>query len=203
MVRAFGRAFAQRLDSEPVVTPSVAPIQGGFLVSEIIDDLLWELECTQENNARLERRRRRRHRLLLGAVRPRPRGGAARTRTPQAEGVDALERNASKTVDFRRNLPKLLVIEVHVNGSPVRALVDTGSMADFVSTTLVDQLKLSTSVLAKPLPLQQDIDGPRRFDVVNLDNYDMILGTPWIYQHRVMVGLNHIFCGRRARGRPP
>ncbi|KAI0069499.1 hypothetical protein K474DRAFT_1568116, partial [Panus rudis PR-1116 ss-1] len=82
-----------------------------------------------------------------------------------------------------------------VNDHPVRALVDSGSMADFVSTTLVDQLKLKTDVLAKPLPLQlavhgsrlkvnhsvtvnfryQDISGQRRFDVANLDNYDMIL----------------------------
>ncbi|TCD60681.1 hypothetical protein EIP91_009663, partial [Steccherinum ochraceum] len=79
-------------------------------------------------------------------------------------------------------------------------------MADFVSTTIVDQLKLKTEVLQKPIPVQMavrgsrskinwsvraqlklyDIDSPRQFDVANLDNYDMILGTPFIYQHQIL-----------------
>ncbi|PIL26935.1 hypothetical protein GSI_10073 [Ganoderma sinense ZZ0214-1] len=83
-------------------------------------------------------------------------------------------------------------------------------MADFMSTTLVDQLGLKTEVLAKPLSLQlavhgsrskinhsvtvefayQEIKCPRRFDVANLDNYDLILGTPFLFQHQVAIGLN-------------
>ncbi|KAJ8594346.1 hypothetical protein M405DRAFT_703551, partial [Rhizopogon salebrosus TDB-379] len=107
-------------------------------------------------------------------------------------------------------VPVSIVVDVQVNGQTLRALLDTGSMADFISTTAVDQLKLKPEVLAKPVPLQlavhgsrskinccvtvdfryQDVKGPRRFDVANLDNYDMILGTPFIYQHRVMIGMN-------------
>ncbi|KAI0038291.1 hypothetical protein FA95DRAFT_1458214, partial [Auriscalpium vulgare] len=122
----------------------------------------------------------------------------------------AIERNASRTKDLRRTLPRPIVLTVRVDGKPVRALLDTGSMADFVSTTLVDQLKLRTEVLAKPLPVQlavhgsrskinrsatvqfeyQEISCSRRFDVVNLDNYDMILGTPFIFQHKLMIGMN-------------
>jgi len=34
------------------------------------------------------------------------------------------------------------------------------------------------------------MDYKRYFDVINLQNYDMILGTPFLYQHQVLVGLN-------------
>ena len=89
-------------------------------------------------------------------------------------------------------------------------LIDTGSLADFVSLNLVEQLKLKKIVLEKPLTIQlavqgsrskvnfgvkarfqyQEADYERYFDVINLQNYDLILGTPFLYQHRVMVGLN-------------
>jgi len=36
----------------------------------------------------------------------------------------------------------------------------------------------------------QNIDCQRYFDIANISNYDMILGTLWIYQHSVCVGLN-------------
>ena len=36
----------------------------------------------------------------------------------------------------------------------------------------------------------QNIKDLRRFDVANLNDYDLILGTPWIYQHQVCIGLN-------------
>ena len=94
-----------------------------------------------------------------------------------------------KPKDFTRVVPVPVVIRAFVNGHEVRALLDTGSMADFLSTTIVDQLKVETDVLAKPLPVQlavhgsrssinhcatvdlayQDIRCKQRFDVVNLD----------------------------------
>ena len=36
----------------------------------------------------------------------------------------------------------------------------------------------------------QGMDYTHYFDVINLQSYDMILGTPFLYQHQVMVGLN-------------
>ncbi|KAF9535924.1 hypothetical protein CPC08DRAFT_609171, partial [Agrocybe pediades] len=36
----------------------------------------------------------------------------------------------------------------------------------------------------------QNIDCERYFDIANVSNYDLIVGTPWIYQHSVCVGLN-------------
>ena len=97
-----------------------------------------------------------------------------------------------------------------VNNVPVRALVDSGSLGDFMSATVADQLNLKRTVFDKALGLQlavqgsrskinsfvevnysyQNIKDSRRFDVVNLNDYDVILGTPWLYQHQVCIGLN-------------
>ena len=83
-------------------------------------------------------------------------------------------------------------------------------MADFISTTVVDQLQLPKETYQKPLAVQlvvhgsrskincgttvrfqyQTIECDRRFDIVNLDNYDAILGTPFMYQHQVTIGFN-------------
>ncbi|KIN96997.1 hypothetical protein M404DRAFT_32735 [Pisolithus tinctorius Marx 270] len=121
-----------------------------------------------------------------------------------------LQRNASITKDFTRKIPKPLVVVVHINGHPVRALIDTGSLADFMSVTLAEQLQVKRVPLEKPLTIQlavqgsrskvnfsakvrfqyQNIDCERHFDVMNLQNYDLILGTPFLYQHKVMVGLH-------------
>jgi hypothetical protein len=36
----------------------------------------------------------------------------------------------------------------------------------------------------------QQINGKHYFDVANLLNYDLILGMPWLFQHRITMGLN-------------
>jgi len=131
-------------------------------------------------------------------------------RPTQSSRFSAIQRNAAVTHDFKRTIPKLIVVVVHVNGQPARALIDMGSLADFVSLTLVEQLRLERVMLEKPLTIQLAVQGSRSkvnfgvrvrfqyqgtdykryFDVINLQNYDMILGTPFLYQHRVLVGLN-------------
>ena len=88
--------------------------------------------------------------------------------------------------------------------------MDSGSLGDFLSSTVVDQLKIKRTNFDKPLGLQlavqgsrskinsfvnvdysyQNIKNSRQFDVANLNDYDVILGTPWIYQHQVCIGLN-------------
>ncbi|KAG8734303.1 hypothetical protein FRC10_011771 [Ceratobasidium sp. 414] len=118
-----------------------------------------------------------------------------------------VERNASRPKDITRKLPKPLVVEASIDGQKVRALIDTGSLGDFISTTVVDQLKLKRETLAKPIGLQMAVTGSRstinhsvtarlayqgidenhRFDVINIDNYDLILGTPFLYQYEVIV----------------
>ena len=34
------------------------------------------------------------------------------------------------------------------------------------------------------------IDCDRHFDIVNLNNYNAILGTPFLYQYQVVIGFN-------------
>ncbi|KIL57129.1 hypothetical protein M378DRAFT_39904, partial [Amanita muscaria Koide BX008] len=121
-----------------------------------------------------------------------------------------VERSAMRVLDFKRIIPKPIVIEVMINGRPARGLLDCGSEADFISTTIVDQLKLRRDVLAKQLNIRlavhgsrsktnasatvnfqyQGINEERRFDVSNLDNNDVILGTPFWYQHQILGGFN-------------
>ena len=73
-----------------------------------------------------------------------------------------MQRNAARTKDTaERLLPKPIVIHVMVDGHPVRALVDSGSLGDFVSATVVDQMKLKCTVLDKPLGLQLAVQGSR------------------------------------------
>jgi hypothetical protein len=150
-----------------------------------------------------------------GKIEPGLYAGAIKTRGPKSRRAsspttDSVERTAMKVHDFKRVVPKPIVVTVFMNGHPVRALMDCGSEADFLSTSVIDQLRIPRSVLAKPLNIRlavhgscsktnadvtvqfkyQDIDESRKFDVANLDAYDVILGTPFLFQHSVMVGFN-------------
>jgi len=73
--------------------------------------------------------------------------------TPSSSGYSALERNAAVTKDVTRTIPKPIVVVVHANEQPARALVDTGSLADFMSLNLAEQLKAKRIWLEKPLPI--------------------------------------------------
>ena len=54
-----------------------------------------------------------------------------------------VQRNAARVKGTDdRLLPKPVVIQMKINDSPVRALIDSGSLGDFISSTVVDQLKL-------------------------------------------------------------
>jgi hypothetical protein len=121
-----------------------------------------------------------------------------------------LQRNAAQVKGNHRVLPKPLVVKVMVNDHPARALLDSGSLGDFISTTLADQLNVKRQPLDVPLSLQlavqgsrskvnsvavvnikyQGIDEERTLDVININSYDIILGTPWMYQHQVCIGFN-------------
>ncbi|KIK38203.1 hypothetical protein CY34DRAFT_91401, partial [Suillus luteus UH-Slu-Lm8-n1] len=133
--------------------------------------------------------------------------GGTRTDLPDAR---TLHRNSARPRTPTRILPRALVVVVMINDRPCRALLDSGSLTDFLSTTVVDQLKLKYDLLDKPIPLQlavsgsrsvvkasatadlkyQDISGPRQFDIANLDSYDVILGMPFLFQHQVLLGFN-------------
>ncbi|KIJ14196.1 hypothetical protein PAXINDRAFT_163398 [Paxillus involutus ATCC 200175] len=122
----------------------------------------------------------------------------------------ALQCNSSVPKDFKHVILKPVVIVVNINKRPARALVDTGSLSDFMSSTLAEQLHLPCIELSKPLSVQLAIQGSRSkvhfstkvlfeyqwikteqyFNIINLQNNDLILGTPFLFQHQVMVGFN-------------
>ncbi|KAF8233799.1 hypothetical protein L208DRAFT_1395228 [Tricholoma matsutake] len=102
--------------------------------------------------------------------------------------LPGLECNASVTKDAARMVPKPVVVVAKINGHSVRTLIDSGSLGDFLSTTLTDQLKIN---LGTHIEFQyQGISEQHYFDIMNISNYDLILGCPWIYQHKVTLGLN-------------
>ncbi|PSR74038.1 hypothetical protein PHLCEN_2v10177, partial [Hermanssonia centrifuga] len=126
--------------------------------------------------------------------------------------LPAIQRNAATVRDFKRLIPESVIVVVQINGQPARALLDSGSMADFISTKLVHQLNIQAFELQKQLPVHlavqgsrakissgckaelayQTINSARYFDVANLLNYDLVLGTLFLFQHRVSLGFNPI-----------
>lgn len=114
--------------------------------------------------------------------------------------IAALEQSASRARDFNCLVPLPIVVMTKVVGLPCQALMDSGSLGDFISTTLVDQLELATFELEKPITLHMACQGSRSkinlgciaeieyqgirekryFDVVNLFNswYSVFISTP-------------------------
>ncbi|TFY69891.1 hypothetical protein EVG20_g2958 [Dentipellis fragilis] len=68
---------------------------------------------------------------VLSAV-ARPHNG--RKAAQPAADSSMLERTSARVKDFDRRVPQPLVVSVLVNGEPTRALLDSGSMADFMSS---------------------------------------------------------------------
>ncbi|QRV79630.1 Transposon Ty3-I Gag-Pol polyprotein [Ceratobasidium sp. AG-Ba] len=131
-------------------------------------------------------------------------------RTKKSKGNWEIERNSAIPKDLERRTSAALVVEMFVNGKSCRVLLDSGSLGDFISTTIVDQLKIKAEVLAKPMGLSmavtgsrsqvkhsvvvnikyQGIDNTYRLDVANLDRYDLILGTPFLHTHSIALAFN-------------
>lgn len=70
-------------------------------------------------------------------------------------------RRRLRRVPSERLVAKPLVVVVTVNGHPVRALVDSGSLGDLISTAVADQLALQREELAEPITLQLAVQGSR------------------------------------------
>jgi protein associated with RNAse G/E len=73
----------------------------------------------------------------------------------------AVQRNAASVKDKTRVLPKPVTLTVKIDGHPARALIDSGSLGDFMSTNLADQLKVKREELDAPLGLQLAVQGSR------------------------------------------
>jgi hypothetical protein len=121
----------------------------------------------------------------------------------------SIQRNSVARRNPTQVIQKLIVIVVKINGHPARELVDSGSLEDFMSSALAEQLHVEKDEFAAPVMVQLAVQGfhlklnynakvqfeyqlineKRNFDVINLSNYDLILGTPSLYQHQVSIGL--------------
>lgn len=113
----------------------------------------------------------------------------------------ALQRNATTTKDFKWMIPKPVVVVVEINSHLARALIDSRFLANFMSANLAKQLDVPRIELARPLTVQlavpgsrlkvnygtrvllhyQEVNCKRYFDIINLQNYDLILGTPFLF----------------------
>ncbi|CDO74639.1 hypothetical protein BN946_scf184822.g2 [Trametes cinnabarina] len=147
--------------------------------------------------------------IELNAVSPRTKR-AERPPLEQPDPIAALQRNAASARDIKRLIPEPVVVVVNVNDRPARALLDSGSLSDFMSAKMAHQLGVKVFELENPLPVHLAVQGSRAkinfgcravleyqnirddhyFDVVNLLNYDLILGTPFLYQHKVSFSFN-------------
>ena len=112
----------------------------------------------------------------------------------------------------KRDFKRLGVIEgfVRINGHKAHVLLDGGSTIDMISANFAKVHQLNVFQLKKPIKLQMatsgsrsviqygaradlrlgDLNQGRYFDVVNLDRYHAILGTPFLKEHEVM--LNYV-----------
>ncbi|THG93309.1 hypothetical protein EW026_g7893 [Hermanssonia centrifuga] len=81
------------------------------------------------------------------------------SKTGTHQPIAAIQRNAASVKDFKRLIPDSIVVIVNINGQPARALIDSGSMADFLSTKIAHQLKLDIFELQKQLPVHWQYKG--------------------------------------------
>jgi hypothetical protein len=99
---------------------------------------------------------------------------------------------------------------MRINGHKAHVLLDGGSTLDMISANFAAIHKLEMFQLKKPLKLQMATSGSRSvinyrakaelhigalkeqryFDVVNLDHYHIILGTPFLKHHGVLLNYN-------------
>ena len=76
----------------------------------------------------------------------------------------AVQRNAASVKDKicvlpKPVTPKPVTLTVNIDGHPAQALVNSGSLEDFMSTNLTDQLNVKQEELKVPLGLQLAVQG--------------------------------------------
>jgi hypothetical protein len=69
---------------------------------------------------------------------------AASVKNPKTPmpNVNNVERNSARVKDLNHTILKPLIVVIQINGQPAHALIDSGSLADFMSTNLAEQLKV-------------------------------------------------------------
>ncbi|MCO5555443.1 hypothetical protein L7F22_008988 [Adiantum nelumboides] len=122
--------------------------------------------------------------------------------------VAALMLNANTNVSVPVNLSnQVLNLLGFVGKHPLNVLVDSGCSTNFVSTTLVNKLRLPTQQSVEAFQLEladgsylqcnktvqqlefqiQNYQDQLGFSVMPLSHYDMILGQSWLYQYEPII----------------
>jgi hypothetical protein len=116
----------------------------------------------------------------------------------------SLQYNAACAKTQNHKILKSVIIMVNINGHECRALFDSGSLRDFMSTILAEQLKVKKVALELQITVQLAAQGSktkvnysttvdllyanihceRTFDIMNINEYNLIFGTPFIWQHK-------------------
>ena len=143
---------------------------------------------------------------------------AAKASKPGVSAPKAVESNwarykvgAGKRPSREPRLQQCIKILVPVNGLKARVLLDGGSNTNMVSPEFATVAKIPAVELQEQMTLQLAVMGSRSkinygawadvdlgpitsstyFDIANIDGYDMILGTPFMWEH----GVSPIFKG--------
>ncbi|PBK96036.1 hypothetical protein ARMGADRAFT_924651 [Armillaria gallica] len=119
---------------------------------------------------------------------------------------------------------RCLVTSLDVNGLEAVMLWDSGSTATAMSPAFADISKAIVSRLRNPVVLQlgtvgsrakinfgtfsninsEGFAGPEYFDVVNIDRYDIIVGTPFMHRNKVILDFDKkciVVNGKRMEGK--
>ena len=104
-----------------------------------------------------------------------------------------------------KSMQQCVEMTISINGVNARELLDTRSTTDMISPSFVGVTRLSTIELEMPMALQLAVSGSRAkinygtrarvefgsisedryFDISNIDDYDVILGTPFCWSNGI------------------
>ncbi|KAI0829219.1 hypothetical protein BC628DRAFT_1408739 [Trametes gibbosa] len=106
--------------------------------------------------------------------------------------LPAAQRNATTPRDFKRLIPEPMVVVVNINHPLAHQLcVKTLELEKPLSVHLaVQESRAKISLGCQAEIKYQTIRERQYFDIINLLIYDLILGTPFLFQHKVTLGLN-------------
>ena len=128
---------------------------------------------------------------------------------PSLNRTRALPKVDKSQPQREKSTQRCVEITIKLNGRNARALLDSGSTTDMISPAFVGVNKLPTIELEVPMALQLAVSGSRAkinygtrakiefgpiseeryFDISNIDDYDVILGTPFCWSN----GISPIF----------
>ena len=107
----------------------------------------------------------------------------------------------------KRNDNQLISIFWEIGGTKAHCLIDSGCEGIMISPNFIRAAKIESFPLDKPIGIQLAVTGSKSvinyganvtikyegreskeyFDIINIDYYDVILGTPFLRKHKVII----------------